>query len=117
MEARNDTVRRVTCEDFSLARRGETMRLAISSRTSIEGWEGGGGVRNEKERGKEKNKKKPGIQRVLHLSYDRTDSGREYPIQGRSGNRDHRVRHCRPRFDGVPTTMTTTEGRYHRLLG
>lgn len=106
--------RRVTCED-SLVRR-EKQCASRSSRTSIEGKEEGGGVQNEKERRKEKNKKKPGIQRVLHLSYDRTDSGREYPIQCRSINRDHRVRHCRPRFDGVSTTMTTTTaGRYHHL--
>lgn len=63
-----------------------------------------------------KNKKKPGIQRVLHLSYDRTDSKREYPTQCRSRNRDHRVRHRRPRLDDVSTTTTTTTaGRYHLL--
>jgi hypothetical protein len=69
--------------------------------------------KNEK---KGENKKKPGIQRVLHLSYDRTDSRRECPTQCHSRNRDHRVQHRRPRLDDVMTTMTTTARRYHLLF-
>lgn len=69
--------------------------------------------KNEK---KGENKKKPGIQRVLHLSYDRTDSRRKCPTQCHSRNRDHRVQHRRPRLDDVLTTVTTSARRYHLLV-
>lgn len=99
---------------FSLGK-GETIRLGGQLRARSGRWgKMGEGIKQKREK-KGENKKKPGIQRVLHLSYDRTGSKREYPTQCRSRNRDHRVRHRRPRLDDV-STATATAGRNHSLV-
>lgn len=70
------------------------------------------GIKQNERKGRKKQKQKTGLQRVLHLSYDRTDSEHKHPIRRRSISCDHHVQHRRSRCDDV-STVTATTSRDH----